>query len=308
MMRKPYAHAARGSSLLEILIALPLVALLGIVAVQLLLSVNRTVIRTDGALGATRELRHGASVLSSELRGIRPTDLVAWADTAVEFEATVGTGVTCAISADRMSIDIVASDADAAADVTSNGADALAATWNQPPQPGDRALVWMAGPTPADSLRGAELTVRTIAAGTACALSRLAGARGAASERVELTAPMPGSLATGTPLRLVRRTRYSLYRASDGDWFLGRRTRGATGWDVIQPVAGPLLSARAFGMVVTVRDTVGALLSDPLAGTAARLGIALRAPRKAGRASTTNILADSTLIEVALRAARGGGS
>src|SRR6186713_2892475 len=114
------AQSRRASTLIDVLVALPIIALLGVVAIRLLLSVHRSVIHTDGALGATRELRHGASVLSSELRGIRPRDLVAWADTAVEFDATVGTGVTCAVSADRLSVDVVAADADAAADVTSS--------------------------------------------------------------------------------------------------------------------------------------------------------------------------------------------
>ena len=307
MTHSPHTPTRHGSTLIDILVALPLIALLGILAIQLLLGVHRSVIRTDGALGATRELRHGASVLSSEIRGLRPRDLVAWADTAVEFDATVGMGVACAISADRTSIDVVAADGDAAADVTSAGADALAATWNHPPQPGDQALLWLAGPTPADSMRSSEMTVRSVTAGIACTLSPLAGARGASSERIELAAPIPGTLAIGTPIRLIRRTRYSLYRASDGDWFLGRRTRGPSGWDVIQPVSGPLLPARALGMVVTVRDTSGSPMNDPATSTAARVDIALRAPRKAGRATTAIILTDSAFIEIALRGSRGGG-
>ena len=298
----------RGSTLLDVLVALPLIALLGIVAVQLLLTVHRSVIRTDGQLGATRELRHGANVLSSELRGLRPRDLIAWADTAVEFDATVGMGVTCAVSADKMNVDIVAADADAAASVVANGADALSATWNHPPQAGDRALVFIAGATPADSIRGVEIGVRSVTSGANCALSPISGLRGTGSERIELNAPIVGALAIGTPLRLIRRTRYSLYRASDGDSYLGRRTLGPTGWDVIQPVAGPLLPARALGMVVTVRDTTGATLSDAVARAPARVGVALRAPRKAGRATAATILTDSTLIEIALRGARGGGA
>jgi hypothetical protein len=234
--------------------------------------------------------------------------LVAWTDTAVEFDATVGTGVTCAVSPDRMSVDVVASDADAAADASAIGADALAATWNQPPQPGDRALIWIAGPTPADSLRDLEVSVRAVVPGTSCGLSPLTAFRGGVSERIELSASIPGALAIGTPIRIMRRTRYALYRASDGDWFLGRRTQGPSGWDVIQPVAGPLLPARAFGMVVTVHDAAGAPMSDPVSGTAARVGVALRAPRKAGRATTATILSDSAFIEVALRGARGGTS
>ena len=121
MTHSPHTPTRHGSTLIDILVALPLIALLGILAIQLLLGVHRSVIRTDGALGATRELRHGASVLSSEIRGLRPQDLVAWADTAVEFDATVGMGVACAISADRTSIDVVAADGDAAGDHPDRG-------------------------------------------------------------------------------------------------------------------------------------------------------------------------------------------
>lgn len=298
----------RGSALIDALVALPLIALLGAVAVQLLLGVHRAVVRTDGALGATRELRHASSVLASELRGLRSRDVVAWSDTAVEFEATVGIGITCAVSADRTSIGVVAADPAAEADVHANGADALAAMWNQPPQPGDRVLAWLAGATPVDSLARVELTVRTFATGTACAGSPLNPAGALHDDRITVTTPVPGTLAIGTPLRLTRRTRYSLYRASDGDWFLGRRTRGPSGWDVIQPVAGPMLPARALGMVITVHDTSGAAIRDDSAGTPARVGIALRAPRKAGRATPATVVTDSVFIEVALRGAHGGGT
>lgn len=283
-----------------------LIALLGAAAVQLLIGVHRAVTRTDGTLGATRELRHGASVLSAELRGLRPRDLIAWSDTMMEFDATVGIGITCAIGADRASMTVVAADPAADADAQSAGADALAAMWNLPPQPGDRALVWLAGATPLDSLRGVEMTVRAVSPAVDCEQSPLAPSPSSGAESLAFAERIPGTPAVGAPLRMVRRTRYSLYRAGDGDWYLGRRTLGPSGWDVVQPVAGPLLAARQLGMVVTVRDSSGTTVSDAIAGVAASVRIALRAPRKAGRAAPHSVGVDSVRIDLALRGERGG--
>ncbi len=300
----------RGSSLIEVLVALPIIALIGVIAVQLLLSVHRQVIRDDGTLGATRELRQGAFILASELRGVRSRDVFVWSDTSIEFDATVGTGVVCAAPPGAATLDLVDDDGATAAAVATD-ADPLAAIWNQPPQAGDRITLWLAEPHPAsthsaDTLRRVVRTLHALTAGSHCAGSPLL-ASSATTIRLQLADSTTSAVAVGTPARITRRTRYSLYRAGDGDWFLGRRTMGVTGWDVIQPVAGPLLSASALGLRMLVYDAAGTLLSDT-SSAPSRVHIGLRAPRRTGRAAPTVPGVDSLSTDVVLRADRAGGS
>ena len=292
-----------GSSLIELLVALPLVALLTAVAVQLLLHVHRDVIATDGALGATRELRHGANILAGEWRGLRNSDLVTWTDTSVEFRATVGLGVVCNAQQPRNTVALLERD-DASSPASSNGNTPAAAIWNQSVQPGDSAQLWFAGPSPADTLTTGFAQIQSSGLATACQGSALQGVSLGNALRLTLTDTLSSAPAVGTPVRITRRTRYSLYRSSDGDWYLGRKTRGASGWDVIQPVAGPLLAPGDSGVAFSVLDS----LNSPIRGLlpsanqrAVRMHALLRAPARVGRSSPASVRTDSVRIDIQLR-------
>lgn len=292
-------RARRGNGLLETLVALPLIALLGVVAIRLLLSVHRQVLHADGVIGASRELRHAASVLSAELRVLRARDLVAWNDTVVEFDGTVGVGIVCASGRGAGLLLLVAPS------TASRNTDPVAATWNQPPQAGDRVEAWLPGASPADMPTVASATLRAISTGNECERSPLMPDGLAETTRLTLVDTLPGMVVAGAPVRVTRRTRYSLYRASDGDWFLGRRTRGSASWDIVQPVAGPLRSPRDRGLVIRVYDAQGAPVDGASAAQATRVSIELRAPRRSGSAAPRLVTNDSARIDVALRAERG---
>jgi hypothetical protein len=77
--------------------------------------------------------------------------------------------------------------------------------------------------------------------------------------------------ALGAPLRVTRPFRYSVYRASDGRWYLGQRdwnTATAT-LNAIQPVSGPFLPPALGGLVLRYLDSAGVALSTPVANTRA---------------------------------------
>jgi len=290
-----------GTGLLEVLVAIPLVAVIGTVAVQLLLTVHRQVVRDEGTIGAIRELRHGAGIISAELRGLRASDIVAWSDTSIVFDATVGLGVVCAAVAGHAFVTIVGDAVEAMPRSTDTDPDPLAAIWNQPPQPGDVAELRVPGETPADAGSVTTRSIRTTAGGADCAGSPLIAPLSNATVRLTFADSSPVAFQVGTPIRVARRTRYSLYRAGDGDWYLGRRTMGPAGWDVVQPVAGPLSSADDRGLRIVVRDRRGDALGS-LRGIPARVSLLVRAPRRAGRAAPTPVRTDSLHIEVLLRA------
>jgi hypothetical protein len=58
-----------------------------------------------------------------------------------------------------------------------------------------------------------------------------------------LATPLPFPPVPGSPVRLIRRARYSLYRASDGLWYLGYRRCTGAGCATVQPVSGPYAGA-----------------------------------------------------------------
>jgi hypothetical protein len=101
----------------------------------------------------------------------------------------------------------------------------------------------------------------------------------------------------GAVVAARRRTRLSLYR-SGASWFLGKRTRTAGVWDVVQPVAGPFLSPAQGGMTVRVLDAAGAVTLRLDAAAAVRFELrADRAPD--GRLPPRR---DTAAFEVVLRA------
>lgn len=99
---------------------------------------------------------------------------------------------------------------------------------------------------------------------------------GAAGIRLALTAgdSLLNSAPVGTPVRTFELAEYRAYRDAAGEWWLGVRTRSASGWAVISPVAGPLAPG---GMVLEALDSAGL---PAVAGTTAllafRLGSAVR--------------------------------
>jgi hypothetical protein len=71
---------------------------------------------------------------------------------------------------------------------------------------------------------------------------------------------LSGPVVNARVVRVTRPWRYSLYRASDGRWYVGARewSPALLRFNTIQPVAGPLMSAAAGGLRFHYRDSVGA--------------------------------------------------
>jgi hypothetical protein len=113
---------------------------------------------------------------------------------------------------------------------------------------------------------------------------------GAPGVLLDLSAPAPAGTASGTPARLTRRARWSLYRSADGQSWLGFRewSVSLSRFDVVQPVAGPLAAdaSAAAGLRFRYLDASGVELPPGALDTrtVARVEMVLRAPRLAGRA------------------------
>ena len=110
---------------------------------------------------------------------------------------------------------------------------------------------------------------------TACALGPMSpwpGPTAYATIALHVAAPLPAG--RGSPVRITRPWRYSLYRSSDGNWYLGARdwNPATLRFNIIQPVSGPFLSAAAHGVAFRYYDSTGAAI---VSGGAITRGVAL---------------------------------
>jgi hypothetical protein len=125
---------------------------------------------------------------------------------------------------------------------------------------------------------------------------------------LELSEPPP-AIPMGTPLRITRPARYSLYRSADGKWYLGRREWSPVQgrFETIQPVSGPYRAydseaGQTSGLELRyfdrsgLRVPSGSVASDRIA----RVSVVLRAPPPGGDGQVRE-RRDVASVTVALR-------
>lgn len=286
------ARRRRGGTLLELLIGLPIAALLSVAAAATLIGAWRLGRRAEASQGGTRELRHAQAAFESELRPLRAGDLRAVSDTALEFDALLGAGVVCAATTGAPGF------SDRVEMASADPADSRGLSWASSVQIGDDLSVWRADTDSLMSRTEHRTTVRAISWGAACTDSPwMAGWADQRTVRLTLADASPSRLVVGAPVALRRRTRLTLYR-SGVLWYLGKRARTSGVWDGVQPVAGPFLSPAQRGMTAQLLDASGApslRLSD-----AAAVRVELRAARAPDGRTTGR--RDTAAFDVVLRA------
>ena len=264
-------------------------AIAAVIAVALATD-QRTVRELAEVRAARADLRDAAAVISYELRGSAPrTDTMRLAsDTAFDLFAPVLAGIACAVR-DSFSIvlaprrarggglqsSVVASpdSSDVAwlweRDTAGRGAwrRYTVASYSEAPRPCDASLALGGGPVLA-------LT-------------------GSVSARV------------GTPVHVVRRGRYSVYRASDARWYLGYRRCDPFGSScgAIQPVAGPYRSRTGpeWGVHLQYRDSADAPTGDPTRVSSIEIVVRSDTSRRASRTRVIGGLRDSVRVAVTPR-------
>ena len=260
-------------------------------------------------LHAREGVRDAAEVLAADLRGMSPADTPRLlADSAVEFFAAIGSSVVCESTAP----DLLA--LAAAGDPRGN---TLTAFLTQP-DTGDLALVYYAsdsggveswhrhriaslGPTSVD--RSCDL-----APGPA-----VQQAPWRVGFNLRLAAPAAGAPYSfrGAPVRFIRRGRYSIYRSSDGAWYLGYRRCNAVGPSAcggIQPLSGPYrpydADGAGTGLLLEYFDGSGYPLGAASPLGLARIDVTVRAESQQRiliEGARTTRYGDSAKISVAVR-------
>lgn len=223
---------SRGWSVLELIVTLFVMGIIVALAAATMVSEQRDA-RTAARLRAVRaEIRDATSVLAQELRGASPASdtLRLAADTAVEFFAPILTAVTCAQGSGARLLLVPP--------VFAVG-ETLSTTTAQP-DTGDLVWIWAE-----DSLRTPgswhrwQVASYATTTGENCNL----GLEPIGGQPQVLTIVGDATIVpAGAPVQLVRRARYSIYRASDGGWYLGYKRCDALGpsrCQGVQPVAGP---------------------------------------------------------------------
>ena len=241
---------------------------------------ERTYTELARRVRARNQSSEGMAALMTELRGIAPRagDIPPGGarDSAIEFRANVGSFIVC----ERRGQTIVA------------GLASFATT----PKPGDTAWVYVDAD---DAPRWAPLPVvgvalLPIAHPVECGLPAQASAiltnRPSPSHRYSLAlaqGPPPDSSGRA-PVRVTRQVRYSLYRAPDSQWYLGRREwSGVQGrFETIQPVSGPYAdhAALRYSEATGLDLPSGTAAADRIAA----IRLSFRAP--GGRQDSTSIV------------------
>jgi hypothetical protein len=303
MLIAPTTSPARkrlGISIIEILVAMVVGGV--VLALITMIAVRQQRLFTDltDGVALSGQLREAATILPIDLRGasIAARDIRDARDTSIELRGTIASALVC----DTITDGFVLAPASPGASPYASYLTTL--------DVGDTAWLY----TPTDSIDD----WRPFAiASVGTSPPRQCAARGPhlsdsvrASPHVSIAlATPPASLASaiGMPLRVTRPVRYSLYRASDGAWYVGEKdwSTAAARFNTIQPVSGPFLSPALAGLRFTYLDTTAASISLPVADTRtiAAIRISLRGQTKnltrvLGSAATTGKRVDTAIINV----------
>jgi len=248
-----------GFSLVELIVILALSSLV-IGGLTSVLARQQRFYRGTADLIETRsQIRQAAGIIPSDLRGVSTIggDILSISDTSMVFWATIGQAVACTAVPLANYVDIPPLS-------LSNGN--TLASFTMTPDAGDTVYVYHDGATEAavdDHWEAYGITGPPTTSATSCVSLTGAADLSTGRYRFPLSGPLAADISVGTPLRFVRRTRYSLYQADDQSWYLGYCSPACAGDP--QPIAGPFLpgSGATKGVSFTYQDGAGAVTSVP---------------------------------------------
>ncbi|MEO8579346.1 MAG: type II secretion system protein [Gemmatimonadales bacterium] len=314
--RKQCRNRPRGFTLIELAVVLSILGIAGAAIGMTLLRQQRFYRGASELMYSRQSVRDAIELLSTDIRGASVTDTVRLlADSAIELFTNIGSSVLCQSSGSEVGLP-------GAAPAPGNTLSAFLFE----PDTGDIALFY------GDSTEGTggdstgsvsrwerhrievfsrRLLASACPASAAFAPSGDLSGNGATGFVMTLRAPLSQHVGAGAPVRFVRRGRYSLYKASDGDWYLGYRRCNAEGpraCGVVQPLSGPYRpyspDSHLTGLLFEYFDAQGTRLgagASPLA--VARVDITARAQSSQrllieGRSWTPR---DSATLSIAVR-------
>lgn len=306
------SRRSAGFTLIELIVATAIAAIVGTTLMVTLSRQERFYSSAAQMLQVRGQLRDGADVLTSDIRGaaIERYGLPLMTDTAMEFFSTVGSSVICETPAGS-TLFLPPAALSSGAPLTSLVAQ---------PDTGDIALIYaMPGGSPDSAqwmeARIAGFSTRSLATSCPPSTGFTSTSDAAGGERgyaLTLTANPGTGIRKGAPVRFIRRGRYSLY-ASGGQWYLGYRRCNAEGQSscgTVQPISGPYLPYKGpgdpeAGLVFRYFDASGGeITGQSLSTLTARIDIVLRGSTARAVALAGDARAkyrDSTVVSVSPR-------
>ena len=284
------------------------IALAGLVGrvIGLTLTRQQRFYRSAAEAGFVREsVRDAMDVLSTDIRQMSAADTVRLrADSAIEFFSTIGISVACQAADTQIGLPTV-----------HTSGNSLSAFLTQPDTGDIAAIYFDSAGDRARWERHRILEVASRSLSTSCPASSGFSAQsdidaGSAGLLLTLASPVGATVKAGTPVRFLRRGRYSLYHASDGAWYLGYRRCDAIGsaCGAIQPISGPYRpyspDTHTSGLVFDYFDSDGQRL-DAAAPSFALARVDITARSESGNAFSigagSNRISDSATVTLAIR-------
>ena len=283
-------RARAGLTLIELIIAMTMFALVGGILISVLLRQQRFQRAVADVADTRGRMRDVATIIPTDLRGVSSIggDLLSVGLNALQFRAAVGTSVLCRYAAANV-IELPPK-------VLASGN--VLTSWINPPQPGDVLYMYNDGALAGnadDSWTPFTITDTTSAVNTtwcpAAGGSFLTQVADDGQRKFRLTlssAPDPTRIRIGAPIRIAREVRYSLYAASDANWYVGFETCTPSGTVGVagpcanrEVLAGPVRAASADTLTsglyfVYYGQNGAAITSAAQAAQIAYIGIGLR--------------------------------
>jgi prepilin-type N-terminal cleavage/methylation domain-containing protein len=293
----------RGFTLTELMIVVVLMGVIGSMLTALLVRQQRFHRAVSSMTDARARTRDVANILPTDLRSISTVgrDILAMDVNSMQFRAFIGSAILCRYAGAQL-IELPPK-------VIADGK--VLTAWINPPIVDDIVYLYDEGVEAGnadDSWTKYKITaVASAADATWCPSNNAiaytqAADNGATRYRITLDAA-PNQLRSqiGSPIRFAREVRYSIYQASDNQWYIGYQTcvpdatpntAGTCGTREV--LAGPVLpastNANVSGLAFQYYNQTGGEVTDvALAGTIARIEVVIRTSSESLRRATSNI-------------------
>ena len=297
-------------TLVELVVALAIAGIATGLMTATLTRQQRFFSSAEEVLAVRAHLRDGADILASDIRSaaVAQFGLPVMTDTAVEMITVIGSSVACQ-SPSGETVGLPPSEL-----VSGNTLTSMLVM----PDTGDLAGIYtMPGGIPDsarwETFRIAGFAARAIASSCPSSTGFVTPAdefAGATGFLLTLASTPPAQVRAGSIVHFLRRARYSLYRSSDGDWYLGYRRCGIAAPHAcgsIQPVSGPYRPYRTggpSGMSFRYYDRAASEISGASSVNVARVDIVLRGETRSPISLTGDsrrVWRDSVIVSVSPR-------
>lgn len=216
-----HTGSRRGFTLIEIMIAVTLLGIIGSILTAVLVRQQRFHRAVAQVTDARSRMRDIATILPTDLRSISTAgrDILGISDTSIQFRAFVGSAIVCNY-ATATAIELPPQE------LASGN---VLASWINPPQPNDYAYLYDGGTEAGnqDDSWGVFTVSDTTSEANSTWCPTTKGFTTAAdnnARRYKITvsvAPNQARVILGSPIRFAREVRYSVYQASDNNWYIG---------------------------------------------------------------------------------------